>query len=630
MGLLLCDHLTNLTTYALGSALQSHLILLRSRSFTIGQCFVDQQTGIAALKGQLAGVEIDICGAGDHNASVDVRIRHIKEVARAVMSKLPWKLAHSEVKALVYYSVSRLNLRRKSSSNNSSPRVEFTGMKPCYRKELSIGFGDYVECYNPAVVSRDIRDERTEPCIALYPNANATGTWTFLNLNTGYLVQRSRWKKMITTDLIISRMNERAAGHAATEESTTTQESVAKQTTTTDAQNIHTVVDSDVTTNDQQQQDHIESSEPEVEIDEDQQPTVQLNTEPVLSDESHYEERVVGEHSLRSGRTIAGVRHRVQKRTRPHPAVLYTCYRTSVIKALREHGDHAYRAIVAELKQLLRDKKALAPRHRGDLSARQLKSVIRSFMFLKTKFDALGNFDKLKARLVGDGASQDKTLYDNISSPTVALQSVMMCLCIAAREGRKIAAIDIGGAYLNAEMTGEEVYMELEPMLARLLAKECPEVKPYLDERGKLICKLDRALYGCVQSAKLWYDTLVEFLKSLNFVQNVVDACVFNRTESDGTQTTLLLFVDDLLVLSSASGISEELSYQLKQRFGYVKLNTDADISYLGMHIVMKNNRAVISMISFLDDLLNEVHVKCVRTTRPLIKYSTLRQTVHH
>ena len=86
---------------------------------------------------------------------------------------------------------------------------------------------------------------------------------------------------------------------------------------------------------------------------------------------------------------------------------MYSCYRTSVQKALRDHGEPAYQAVLGELKQLLREKKVISPRHRGDLSARQLKHMIRSFMFLKTKFNAIGEFEKIKARLVGMGDQQE-------------------------------------------------------------------------------------------------------------------------------------------------------------------------------------------------------------------------------
>ena len=46
-----------------------------------------------------------------------------------------------------------------------------------------------------------------------------------------------------------------------------------------------------------------------------------------------------------------------------------------------------------------------------------------------------------------------KGLYDDLSTPTVATSSVLTIAAIAAAENRKVIAIDIGGAFLNADMS---------------------------------------------------------------------------------------------------------------------------------------------------------------------------------
>ena len=124
------------------------------------------------------------------------------------------------------------------------------------------------------------------------------------------------------------------------------------------------------------------------------------------------------------------------------------------------------------------------------------------------------------------------------------MQSILMCLTIAAKRGQKASTVEIGGAYLNADMTGEEVLMELEPMLTKMLMNIAPEIVPFVDDRGRLLVRLDKALYGCVQSAKL-----TEFLRSIGFKHNSVDPCVMNET-INGKQVTLVLFIDDILILS--------------------------------------------------------------------------------
>jgi hypothetical protein len=148
-------------------------------------------------------------------------------------------------------------------------------------------------------------------------------------------------------------------------------------------------------------------------------------------------------------------------------------------------------------------KGALVPILREDLTASERKGIIRSSMFLKAKFSAQGTFEKVKARLVADGSQQDRELYPDNNSPTVAVLHVFSMLLVAAKEGRHVMKLDIGGAYLNAEMVGESVIMEINKEITGIIRDVLPEVAPYIRE-GKLLVRLNKALYGCIQSAKLW------------------------------------------------------------------------------------------------------------------------------
>ena len=113
-----------------------------------------------------------------------------------------------------------------------------------------------------------------------------------------------------------------------------------------------------------------------------------------------------------------------------------------------------------ELRQI-KTKKVWHGVKRKDLSIQQNKAIIRSSMFLKDKYLASGTFEKFKARLVAGGNQQDKSLYDNQSSPTAALTSVFTTASIAANERRQRVVIDIGGAFLNVDIapTGIDVHM---------------------------------------------------------------------------------------------------------------------------------------------------------------------------
>jgi hypothetical protein len=56
--------------------------------------------------------------------------------------------------------------------------------------------------------------------------------------------------------------------------------------------------------------------------------------------------------------------------------------------------------------------------------------------------------------------------------------------------------------------------MKIDPVMADLLAKIDPVYSRYKDIGGSIIVKLEKALYGCVESSQLWYDNLTNKLKS--------------------------------------------------------------------------------------------------------------------
>ncbi len=141
---------------------------------------MDPQSAFRSLSTKFENVVIDTGGAGDYVPKVDIQIQRIKEIVRGVKATLPWKLPPILLRDLVAFAVSRINIKRSTAVNsNVCARVRFTGIKPYYRKELSLGFGDYCEVYDG---TNNTSKRRTVPCIALYPCCNYTGSWAFYNL----------------------------------------------------------------------------------------------------------------------------------------------------------------------------------------------------------------------------------------------------------------------------------------------------------------------------------------------------------------------------------------------------------------------------------------------------------------
>ena len=270
----------------------------------------------------------------------------------------------------------------------------------------------------------------------------------------------------------------------------------------------------------------------------------------------------------------------------------------SVREALRTMGAEASKVITMELKQML-EKRVWVPIEGAKLTAPQRSAVIRSSMFLKRKNNADGTFLKLKARLVAGGDQQDKGLYDDLSSPTVSTSAVFTLLAVAAHEHRHVAVVDISGAYLNAYMTkGVPVHMRLDRTMTGFITNIDARYKKHVDAGGGIIVLLKRALYGCVESAGLWYDNLSDSMRTLG--------CVFNRIGPDEVQCTAAVHVDDLLITSKSKSLMTHLVEGLRNRYGAITLTHGPIVNYLGMSIDLSTpGRAEVTMRGYSDEIVS-------------------------
>ena len=109
----------------------------------------------------------------------------------------------------------------------------------------------------------------------------------------------------------------------------------------------------------------------------------------------------------------------------------------------------------------------------------------------------------------------------------------MITLVIDAVEERDVATADVPGAYLHAEMpSGKRIFLKLVGMYVDIMIRVNPEFEQYVVmENGKkvLYMRVLWALYGCLESALLWYELYTETLSKHGFVINPYDRCVANK-----------------------------------------------------------------------------------------------------
>jgi hypothetical protein len=258
-------------------------------------------------------------------------------------------------------------------------------------------------------------------------------------------------------------------------------------------------------------------------------------------------------------------------------------------------GPEPKAAAKSEISQCLRFK-TFHGLNRRDLLSNKLAQKIYSMMFLRQK-----RTGKWKARLVAGGNRQDTSIYsvDQISSPTVTTQSVFMLSAIAATQRHDVMTVDITGAYLHCEVK-EDIYMQLDPVVSQILLDLDPDGnwEEYQDPSGKIWVQLDRALYGLVESARLFYDHLCNTLTHVGFAMNPYDQCVFTR--SIGSDKQYVCFhVDDLLCTATHSSLNEQLLSELLAAYPEsVNRNNPSDtvIDYLGMDLDFKSTPGQVSV----------------------------------
>ena len=204
----------------------------------------------------------------------------------------------------------------------------------------------------------------------------------------------------------------------------------------------------------------------------------------------------------------------------PHEEPIYITISIETIQS----GSAAEEAVLKEFFQL--DKyDCLEPR--SDLTPDQKRMALEYLMNIKKKRDG-----KIKARGCADGRKQrGYILKEEVSSPTVSYDSLMLSCAIDAHERRNVVTADIPGAFLQSKLADdEEIFIVLRGKLATLFCKTNPaKYDPHLKyDRKKsehyIYARLKKSLYGTLQAALRFWEDLANFLREQGFETNTIGA----------------------------------------------------------------------------------------------------------
>ena len=174
------------------------------------------------------------------------------------------------------------------------------------------------------------------------------------------------------------------------------------------------------------------------------------------------------------------------------------------------------------------------------------------------------------------------------------LESLILSLIIDAKEGRDVATADTVGEYLLANMK-DYVLVKLTGKSVDIMCGVSAEYEKYVGiENGKrvLYLRLKKELYGCMQSAILWYDTIKGCLEELGFKVNAYDRCVANKT-INGKQCTICWYADDTKISHVDPKVVDDVIKTIEKRFDKMTVKRGRTHNFVGMNLTFKDNGTV-------------------------------------
>ena len=265
-------------------------------------------------------------------------------------------------------------------------------------------------------------------------------------------------------------------------------------------------------------------------------------------------------------------------------------------------------AILKELRQL-HNMNVITPKHPSEMNREDIQRALPYLMFLKRK-----RCGKVKGRGCADGRGQREFISrDEASSPTASLYAILLTAVVDAIENRFVATTDIPGAFLQTDMPKDEVvHIKIVGAMAELLESIDPELYSrcvVTTRKGKKIiyAKANKAIYGTLKAALLFWKKLKGKLEEWGFVQNPYDPCTMNKI-INGRQATIVWHVDDLKISHCEESVVRGILNDLDSEFGSVSslsTTTGKVHDYLGMTIdYTEVGKVRLTMFDYLQDII--------------------------
>ena len=259
--------------------------------------------------------------------------------------------------------------------------------------------------------------------------------------------------------------------------------------------------------------------------------------------------------------------------------------------------------LAKELYQLI-DKNVFEAIKKEDIGSSQ---VIKLILIFAQKGD------KIKARIVANGAKQDLKEYMpwEVTASTASIASILTIISTAVIRDLKLHAMDITGAYLNAFIE-KRIVVHFDQNCTKRLINISPKYSDYVQEDGSMFGVLTKALYGLKESATLWQNNLTSTFKELGYETLKQDPNIIKKNENVGA-----IYVDDIIMGFSSLDEKDNVINGLESKYGKIKMESN-NFKYRGLEISQSPGLIVIKQSEYINKLLKEYNIRKVVVNPPL------------
>ena len=213
--------------------------------------------------------------------------------------------------------------------------------------------------------------------------------------------------------------------------------------------------------------------------------------------------------------------------------------------------------------------------------------------------EGISKFDppRYKARLVAKGFTQrEGEDYNEIFSLVVKYKTLRLLLAMTAVYDFELEQMDVKTAFLHGDLD-ETIYMR--------------QPKGFIDSvHPNHACLLNKSIYGLKQSPRQWnikFDKCMRF--SLGFKRSKFDTCLYFKGVNKSPVLYVLLYVDDILLISKSVDAIHDIKKNLQKHFDMKDLGIAKKI--LGMSIIRdrKHKKLWLHQCDYVHKVLERFHI---------------------